>query len=241
MKKNLTVFMLYVRFAVYRLLIVLLALLALDLAVYALLDRAGSFMNMTAAELLFASAYAAVIVVCLCPASGHSHFGYTLQRLRISEKSVFLHHCSSNFCVFLILWFTQAAVLFVLARHFAAETDLPVGPQGLMLEFYVERFLHGVLPLGMTSLWVRNVLFAASAAICCAYAALALRSGNRRPLFPFIILALIMIEFPVSLNLGYGGGILAGTAPFGLSLICLSIALDTASGGKHREEELETP
>ena len=241
MKKNASVLMLYMRFAVYRLLIVLAALLVLDYAVFAFFDRAGSFMNITAAGLIFAAAFAATVFVCICPIGGKSRFGYTLQRLNVSEKLVFINHCVSNFCAYLILWLVQAAALFLLAKLFVSSSGEPLGPQGLMLEFYRDRILHAILPLGSAEIWARNAVFVFSAALCTAYAPLVMRYEEKKPIFPFIVLVLIMIEFPASLNLGFGGVLVEALGPLAFAIVCAIIALETANTGKHAEEDFETP
>lgn len=81
--------------------------------------------------------------------------GYTLRRLRISERTVFLWHVLSCFFCFVILWMAEILVLTALCRYFLTqEITSGLSNQALFLAFYRNAFLHSILPLESVSRWI---------------------------------------------------------------------------------------
>ena len=87
-----------------------------------------------------------------------SQTGYTVWRLRISEKSYFLWQSLYNTICYFVLWAVQAAVLYGFAMWYTTTADPSlIGEQTIFLGFYRSEFAHAVLPMEDVWMWVRNV------------------------------------------------------------------------------------
>ena len=74
--------------------------------------------------------------------------GYTLQRLRIPEKKVYLLQCVYNMFCYVILWETQLVVLFAASDFYMKhKTGAILTNQTVFLAFYRNAFMHSILPL----------------------------------------------------------------------------------------------
>lgn len=88
-----------------------------------------------------------------------SQTGYTVWRLRISERSYFLWQSLYNTLCYFILWGVQALVLYGFALWYTATADPSlIGEQTIFLSFYRSEFAHGVLPIEDVWMWIRNIV-----------------------------------------------------------------------------------
>ena len=244
MRKHLSVLRLYAGSIVYKLLALLAILSVVELAGFRLLklDEAWSFGqgegDTFLAACLFA-AYAVLIGICLCTGRKSNPFGYTLQRLQISERSVFLWHVLVCVCAFLILWGVQILLAFGLAKGYAASEIYDGGPQGLMMAFYRSKILHSILPLEDGMLWFRNLVYILAGGAGCAHLSLAIRQGEK-VFSPSIIFILVMLTFPVSLGNEsiYYVFFMGIAALFGL--VALLHGIGNAHTGERRVEREQT-
>lgn len=97
------------------------------------------------------------VLLCLPGTSFSSKTGYTLDRLSVSPRAVFFCQAVYNLFVYFILWVAQVAVCFGLCLYYAqnAPEEL-VGNQSIFLAFYRNSFLHALLPLSDIAVWIRN-------------------------------------------------------------------------------------
>jgi len=84
--------------------------------------------------------------------------GYTLQRLRVTGKQLFLIMAGYNALAFLLLFVTQIGVGLWFCQAYSRRISPEyVSPQIVFLTFYRSEFLHCVLPMAETGKWVRNL------------------------------------------------------------------------------------
>ena len=80
--------------------------------------------------------------------------GYTLRRLRISEKEILYCQASANIFMYTVFFISEVIIAFILCQiymNFALESNLAdvthINHQTIFLAFYRNDFLHGLLPL----------------------------------------------------------------------------------------------
>ncbi len=83
---------------------------------------------------------------------------YTLYRLQIAPKQVFLWQALYNSYCYILFWAVQAVVAFLLCLYFVRTADSSmVTNQSLFLAFYRSDYLHAVLPLEHMARWICNL------------------------------------------------------------------------------------
>ena len=234
MRKHLSVFMLYNRLLLYKVLAVLAGSAVLQLAAYKasygiLADRLDAHQPwVLPCLLIFLAAYVAVVLICVGDTRSGSQFGYTLQRLRISENSVLLHHCAAASLAFLLLWMSQILICFGLAMLDRQSGLGAGGPQGMMMDLYRTQFLHSVIPLEDHWTLGRNLFYCLGAGISCAAASLMLRHGEKT-YGSLISLLLIQSSFVQSYSSAMERSVFFGIAV----MICAGLSLMYASFEAH--------
>lgn len=85
--------------------------------------------------------------------------GYTLRRLSVSERNVFVWQSIYNSFCFFMLWSVQTLLAYALCKLYLAKVDpMLTSGQTIFLAFYRNNFLHSLLPLSEVSRWIRNIL-----------------------------------------------------------------------------------
>ena len=185
MKKHLSVFGLFARSSIYKVLLILLGMCIVEALFFyfelqeALEAYVAVGTDMASLEHIFARAATNVffrvalvlitIILCLPGCEFKSITGYTLRRLSISERATFFHQAAYNALVYIMLFAVQLAVALGLAQYYV--TAVPpecISNQTLMLAFYRNNFLHSLLPLEDVGLWIRNGLLVLSFALAAA-------------------------------------------------------------------------
>ncbi|MCI9316996.1 MAG: hypothetical protein HFF67_03035 [Oscillospiraceae bacterium] len=118
--------------------------------------------------------------------------GYALGRLSIREETAILWKGVCNTAYLLLFWAVQTVLAVLFAHWYAAGLD-PASrtAQTVFLAFYRVPFLHGLLPLGEWTGYVRNLLVVLGLGLESGAAACRRRRGGRFPLaFAMEILAL---------------------------------------------------
>ncbi len=87
--------------------------------------------------------------------------GFTLARLRVQPRTVYLWHIGYAFLCFLMYWAIQALLMLGLARWFGGHAGESFGPQGFFLACWSIRFLHGLYPLTDWAVLAKNLLIMA--------------------------------------------------------------------------------
>ena len=239
MKKHLSVLALHLCAMGWRLPLVLLGMAAVDAAGFFWCVQRGGMTftgNTGGFSLLLLIAFAAGVLACqmlLCSCFGsNSRFGYTLRRLRISERQVFVWSFVGDLLCFLIVWCVQiicSAGLMLLYQRSAGYTS---GAQGVFVDFYRNSTLHGLLPLADGFVVGRNIAFLLLLAASTAY--LQQRQHRKVKRFPFwcIATALGVVRIlPVDYSTSSSGGVIAAVAALFFTAIFVMLALAQAHDG----------
>ena len=188
-------------------------------------------------RIVFSAAFVCCALSCLLLGGKKSEFGYSLQRLRISEQGVYAWDCAINSVLFILLWLSEAVIVYFLARGFAGSAEYNMGPQYLIIRFYGNDFLHALIPMKETLILLRNFIFMISAGMVCAYVSLASRYRGRKNAYGWMgVPAIIIGRFPLSLG---DEIIIFSVIVIGFTAASLYCALVTAHGGKGRNEDEE--
>lgn len=178
--KHLSVLMLYVRSVIVPLIgiLVLMGAVQTGLFLWAVQRGADSLESAVQSAFLWQIFFGSIIllIIFLYKINGG---GYTLRRLRISERAVFLWQCLANFFCFALLWMAEVFVVTALCRYFLAQPAVAgMSNQALFLAFYRSKFLHSVLPLEEVSRWIYLLLSFGSLAFVTADTAVRKRYGG---------------------------------------------------------------
>ena len=163
----------------------------------------------------------------------NSRYGYTLQRLRVSERCVFLWNCVCNTLCFAVLWCVQIMAAVGAAFWNAKSAVYSAGPQGVFVDFYRSGFLHGLLPLADGYVWTRNALFVLALGCVTACMQLGLRKkGSRSWLICMGLTFLLVLNLPVPYTAGRSTGIFHALTALLVGLGFLGSGLTQAHNGK---------
>lgn len=195
MKKYTSVFALFARSSIYKILAILILMTAAEcywfsrnMSELILVMSVEPASGLRFEELISRSIFSTVftvsfLLVCAVLCIRGSDFGaqesYTLRRLQISEKAVFaIQSIYSSLCfVLLVVW--QVAVVLVLAAWYGREvSDIYWNNQTLFLAFCRSDFLASLLPLSNVVRWVRNFFCVAALGISCAKFCWSRRRGS---------------------------------------------------------------
>ena len=180
-KKYLSVFAMLARGSIFRVLAVLVLMAAgqygqfmhrlnNELLLYAsdggqshVFSRIEELINISTVEMTFAAAFLLICVFLCLPGCGYSaRCGYTLRRLNISERAVFVLQVICNAAVFVLLWAAETAVCLLLCRIYVSSVPPSlVSHQTMAIAFYRSPFLHSLLPLADIAVWIRNFVMIA--------------------------------------------------------------------------------
>lgn len=86
-----------------------------------------------------------------------SKSSYTIQRLQVTEKKIFIMQSIYNSLCYLLLLGTQIGVFFIQSSLYAQRAG-HLTNQTIFLAFYRNDFMHSVLPLEGTVRWGINIL-----------------------------------------------------------------------------------
>lgn len=174
MKRHLSIWMLMARSTICKVLGLLLALAAADGVLFALTLRQDT--SILGLEQVLAESHLSIVfgvcmvllmaVLCLNGCEFSAKQGYTLRRLRVSQREIFPWQAAHNaVCCFWLLA-VQTLIVLALCRVYAAQDPDMVNSQTVFLAFYRVPFLHSLLPLADGWRYVRNAVLCATR--CCA-------------------------------------------------------------------------
>lgn len=244
MKKQLSVFALHARAALGRLALVLLGMLTLDAAAYALFGLCMYPPSLTGSALVTALrvVFSLGLLVCqlllaACFGTG-SRYGYTIRRLQVSESQVLLWSSVCNALCFACVWCVQVMGAIGAAALHAADARYAEGAQGIFVDLYRSEFLHGLLPLADGYLWVRNGSFVLALGVLTAYMQLGLRrkNGGRR-LTLAVLTGLLLLALPVRFGSGRIAGLLQSAAALFAAGLCGYLGFLQAHNGREGPED----
>jgi hypothetical protein len=171
MKPHLSVLMLVARSTIYKIVGLLLLLALVDGVLFHFAlgpNQIGTDRVFTSLEYAFARSRISVafgvsflVMTVLLERTGYASGGkpgYTLRRLSISERSVFVWQALYNTSCYVMLWAAQLFTALALCRLYLLRADPALtSGQTVFLAFYRNAFLHNLLPLGEVSRWVSNI------------------------------------------------------------------------------------
>lgn len=202
MKRYISVFEMIIRSSFYKVLGILASLSVLELGTfYIAMQQPLASIQPNLEELvdqshfmyMFAIAYLLITVVLVLSGTNiGSMQGYTLQRLRIKEKKVFLLQCIYNILCYVLLWATQVGVLLAASNYYMThKTDAILTNQTVFLAFHRNDFMHSILPIQDTLNWV--LLFAII--VCTGSFAADFTRMQRRGKVAWILIIFVAIAF----------------------------------------------
>ncbi len=132
---------------------------------------------------------------------------YTLYRLQIEPKYVFLWQAVYNCCCYFIFWAVQVVVVFGLGLYFVRTADAElVTNQSLFLAFYRSDYLHALLPLEHVTGWIRNVTWFLALGSATAHDVYATRLG-KHSIWMWLVLVFGYFNFAKGLEEASGFGL----------------------------------
>lgn len=245
MRKHLSVFMLFVRSGLVSTIVLSLLMAAVQIVYYFISCAEKEILVETMIdEAAFAFVFAlffALMVKWLCQAcTGKAKSAYTLHRLSVSPKVIFLWQSLSNALLIFIFYAVEIfTMLFISAYFVSAAGEEYATSQTLMLSFYRSDYLHSILPMEETSRWIRNFAIIIGMAIICANSSRKLRLGKLAIFLPIIAFAFVVLTFVT--DMGEGG--LDGFCIAAMLLVPAVLIALVLSGGEEVEDEPveETP
>lgn len=242
MKRHLSIWMLMARSTIYKVLGLLLALTAVDGALFAMmpwieaqkLRKAASLAPgaSVAVELERMFQYFPIVfgvcllvltaLLCLNGCEFSAKQGYTLRRLRVPQWEIFFWQAVQNVVCYFLLWAVQAGIVVVLCRYYEAHyqemmewyPDM-VTSQTVFLAFYRNSFLHSLLPLADAWRWARNAVGCVALGLCAAAFPIRQRRGHRSVAAAILaVLSALFFVQPMGYN-GNGEYIAEGTSWIG--------------------------
>ena len=204
MKRYLSVFEMITRSSIYKVLLVIVAMVATEIVFFynAFSAQEGVsfefYVDKSYYSIIFQVAYILVTIMIVLPGMNIGSIqSYTLQRLSIKESRIFWVQALYNLCAYVLLWGVQLAV--ILGSFVYYQNSLPEGAivsnQTLFLAFYRGMFMHSILPLEDGPGWWVIVLIAITTTFAAANFTRLQRVGK----FGFellIMIAAVCVYFP---------------------------------------------
>lgn len=184
MKRYLSLFGLWTRQCVYKFMLLLLLMAAVETGLFAMQINAGrsleyalehGYIGYTCAVCF--QILCAVMCVTGCQFSGR--LGYTLSRLRVSKYGAFLCHWLHNSLYFFLFWCAQTGIVLGLCLLHKYVLGVDYGPQALLLASYHMNLFHSLLPLSDWGVYVCNAIMAVSLGAATAQFSALERQGRR--------------------------------------------------------------
>jgi len=242
LRKHLSVFMLFVRSNFVPSIILCLLMAAVQI-IYYFVSCAGKelLVETMIDEAAFAFVFAlffALMVKWLCQAcTGKGKPAYTIHRLSVSPKVIFLWQSLCNVLFLLLFWAVEIFVMLFISAHFVSTAGEDYATsQSLMLAFYRCDFLHSLLPMEEISRWIKNFAIIIGMAIICANSSRKLRLGKLAIFLPAIAFAFVVITFVTDMGEGGLDGFCAAAM---LIVPAVLVALVFTSGEEVEDEPVE--
>lgn len=177
MKKYISILELFARNTIYKVLLVLLAMGVTQFAMFRkamlewipmdyydldfqaiehytleyMVDRSNSHIFMGIAFVLITA------ILCWNGCNIGSKSNYTLQRLQVKEKTIFIMQSIYNSFCYVLLLGAQIVVFLLQAGVYVTQSE-HVTNQTVFLAFYRNDFMHSILPLEGAMRWITNIL-----------------------------------------------------------------------------------
>ena len=199
MRKHLSIFMLYTRSSIYRLLIILVLMAAAEIALFYFSVERCLTSGIIGLERMFEKSGIGIVMgagfilisvqLILMGCERGSKQSYTLRRLSISEESVFAWQALFNALAYFLLWAVQLIIVWAMCIYGTSKMGALASNQNIVLAFYRNDFLHSLLPLAETSRLLRNIFLIVALGLSSAL----FSYHNRRKKFGISIIFMILI------------------------------------------------
>lgn len=242
MRGHLSVFMLFIRASLLPVLITGILMAAVQTGYYFYFCAGDELLleNMVdnARFDIFFMVFAALMLFLLCRACAGRRGKpvYTLHRLSVGPKVIFIWQSLCNALLILVFFAVEIFTMLFISAHFISTAGEEYATsQSLMLAFYRCDFLHSLLPMEETSRWIRNLAIIIGMAIICANCSRKLRLGKLAVFLPAIAFAFVALTFVT--DMGEGG--LDGFCIAAMLIVpAFLIALVFTSGEEAEDEPL---
>lgn len=220
MKRYLSVFEMITRSSIYKVLLILVSMVAVESVCFylSMLSPRGlsieDYIYQSQYSWIFKIAYVLITIAIVLPGMNiGSTQSYTLQRLRIKESRIFWLQAIYNIFAYILLWGVQ--LITILVNFLIFQKNLPEGAemsnQTLFLAFYRNDFMHTIFPLEDGPGWWMIAL----AGVTTAFAAATFTKLQREGKFGFellLMVAAVLMYFPRALGYDITFMVLAYTA-----------------------------
>lgn len=195
MKSSFSVFLLFLRHSVWKVLLLLAAMAGIELALFAALtpDPATHSLETCLAAcgrplgLVLLMGFVSLGYLLLADGSGGKHrLSYTLDRLAVSPRAVLACQAVYNLLVWLLFGAVQAAALLGCFWLYQRQGGY-VGPQTVFLACWQDELVHSFLPMEDVLRWLRNLILALGLAVTVACASAQLRQKNKPITFGVLV------------------------------------------------------
>lgn len=177
MKKYLSVFNLFARGSLYKVLICFILMVSAEAILFSIklnetlnlyysgfqLNQLETVIDNSLIELIFTVCFILItwILSVMGTEYGNVQTSYTIRRLQISERKYFLCQATYNSLIYIIFWAVQTFTVFILCTvYIYSAPENMVGNQTLFLAFYRNGLLHSLMPISDIGLWIRNIILA---------------------------------------------------------------------------------
>lgn len=174
MKKYMSVMMLAARNSIYKIIGLLVVTGAVQLGVFYLLinritDWKGAYYDFVldqSSPVNWIAVISGISLVLVCMLLiypeceyGGSRISYSIGRLQAAEKSIFFLWTIYHVIILMIFWFVQILIAYgacVICLNQPGAASM-ADAQSIFLAFYLDDFLHSLMPLHESSRYIRNV------------------------------------------------------------------------------------
>lgn len=243
MKKYISVFSLYVRSSIYKLIAVIVLMAAAQIVLfnktlnsdYATADTLMGIESLTEVsriQFVFGAAFLAVTAfLILNGCEFGTKQGYTLRRLCVKEKSVLLCQAMANTLFYAVLLISEILISYVVCMMYMKFAETPeiaekvsVSNQTVFLAYYRSNFLHALLPLNDILKHISNLIALLGMGFTSALFPYFLRR-KKVSLEVFILMFFISFNFPNNWTSSSGDVVIIGVALFltGIAVTRLSV------------------
>lgn len=204
MKKYISVFEMITRSTVYKVLLVLAIMAAVQLSLFwgkleefvvnmeysfdhrieLIVDQSYMILPLAAGFLLI------TVILCWSGCNIGSNQGYTLRRLQIPEMHVLVLQAVYNGMVYILLWASQVVIMLV-ANYWYMQQDFETTNQSIVLAFYKNAYMHTILPMKDGFGWFLLVVMI----LACGIATAVFPYQQRRGTIGFSVIAVVGTVF----------------------------------------------
>jgi hypothetical protein len=198
-KKHLSVLMLFIRSTLYKFLLIVLFMAVVQGMLFSFAFKGAE--GYYGLDTVLAASHLGIVcavcflmlcaLLCLAGCNFGSKQSYTLARLRVSLRSVFIWQSIHNAGILFLFWAAECGIILAFCSVYITQNPQP---QATMLVFYQNAFLHNLFPLADWSRHVYNIVLLASLATSMACFPIRIRR-RQKPLASFVITAVCILSF----------------------------------------------